>query len=101
RQACTHCGECMTGCRYGAKNTLLTNYLHLAERAGAVVVPLTTVRSLEPEAGGGWAVRTERTAMFGTGRLARWRRGTLSAGQVVLAAGALGTQKLLHTMVLG
>ncbi|HXR21478.1 MAG TPA: GMC family oxidoreductase, partial [Acidimicrobiales bacterium] len=100
RQACRHCGECMTGCRHGAKNTLLTNYLHLAERAGAVVVPLTTVRSLEPRPGGGWLVRTERTTTFGTGRLASWDRRTLTAGQVVLAAGAFGTQKLLQTMVL-
>jgi cholesterol oxidase len=100
RQACRHCGECMTGCRYGAKNTLLTNYLHLAERAGAVVVPLTTVRSLQPRPGGGWLVRTERTAMFGAGRITGWQRRTLTAGQVVLAAGALGTQKLLQTMVL-
>ena len=99
RQVCRQCGECMTGCRYGAKNTLLTNYLHLAERAGAVVVPLTTVRSLEPRSGGGWLVGTDRTTKFGAGpRLAG--RGTLTAGQVVLAAGALGTQKLLQTMAL-
>ena len=100
RQVCRQCGECMTGCRYGAKNTLLTNYLHLAERAGAVVVPLTTVRSLEPRPGGGWLVGTERTTRFGAGRLAGWRRKTLTAGQVVLAAGAFGTQKLLQTMAL-
>ena len=46
RRSCLECGECMTGCRHGAKNTLLTNYLYLAERAGAVVVPLTTARSV-------------------------------------------------------
>jgi len=90
----------MTGCRYGAKNTLLTEDLHLADRAGAVVVPLTTVRSLEPSADGGWLVGTERTTMFGAGRLAGWGRKTLTAGQVVLAAGAFGTQKLLQTMAL-
>jgi cholesterol oxidase len=100
RQVCRQCGECMTGCRYGAKNTLLTNYLHLAERAGAVVVPLATVRSLEPRPDGGWLVGTERTTMFGAGRLAGWGRKTLTAGQVVLAAGAFGTQKLLQTMAL-
>jgi cholesterol oxidase len=100
RQVCRQCGECMTGCRYGAKNTLLTNYLHLAERAGAVVVPLTTVRSIEPRPGEGWLVETAKTTIFGAGRLAGWGRSTLSAGQVVLAAGALGTQKLLQTMAL-
>ena len=27
-----NCGECMTGCRHNAKNTLVKNYLYLAER---------------------------------------------------------------------
>ena len=35
RTGCSHCGSCMTGCRHGAKNTLVKNYLWLAERAGA------------------------------------------------------------------
>lgn len=35
RTGCIECGSCMTGCRYGAKNTLLKNYLGLAERGGA------------------------------------------------------------------
>ncbi len=62
RRACLQCGECMTGCRHGAKNTLLTNYLHLAERAGAVVMPLTSVCSVEPADGGGWQVGTTKGA---------------------------------------
>ena len=95
RRTCVQCGECMTGCRRGAKNTLLTNYLHLAERAGATVMPLTTVRSLSPLDGGGWSVTTT-----GSSWPSSWRRRTLTAEQVVLAAGAFGTQKLLHTMVL-
>ena len=33
----------MTGCRHGAKNTLNENYLYLAEKAGAVIHPMTTV----------------------------------------------------------
>lgn len=100
RQVCRQCGECMTGCRYGAKNTLLTNYLHLAERAGAVVVPLVTVRSLEPKPGGGWLVGAERTSTFAAGRLTGRPRRILTAGHVVLAAGAFGTQTLLHAMAL-
>jgi cholesterol oxidase len=101
RRTCVQCGECMTGCRRGAKNTLLTNYLYLAERAGATVVPLTTARSLQPQAGGGWRVVTEPTGW--TGR--RWVKGrptprVFTAEQVVLAAGAYGTQRLLHSMVL-
>src|SRR4051812_41842984 len=60
RTGCTECGSCMSGCRVGAKNTLVKNYLHLAERGGAKVFPLTTVTSLR-ETDGGWEVRTERT----------------------------------------
>ena len=37
RTGCIECGSCMTGCRYGAKNTLVKNYLGLAEKAGAEV----------------------------------------------------------------
>jgi cholesterol oxidase len=92
RTGCTQCGECMTGCRHGAKNTLVKNYLHLAEVAGAVVHPLTTVTSVEPlGTSPGYAVRTHLTGRPG-------RRMRLTAGQVVLAAGTLGTQTLLHAM---
>ena len=33
RTGCTRCGQCMVGCRVGAKNTLVKNYLWFAERA--------------------------------------------------------------------
>ncbi|HEY3006332.1 MAG TPA: GMC family oxidoreductase [Kribbellaceae bacterium] len=93
RRGCIDCGECMTGCRHNAKNTLVKNYLYLAEQAGAEVFPLTTVTSLEPLPGGGWAVDTRRT----TSRSRRVTR-RFTAEQVVVAAAALGTQKLLHRM---
>jgi cholesterol oxidase len=93
RTGCLECGACMTGCRYGAKNTLTKNYLWLAERAGATVHPLTTVTALRP-LDDGWAVDTVRTGSWRAGRTRR----TVTASQVVLAAGALGTQRLLHRM---
>lgn len=91
RTGCIECGACMTGCRYGAKNTLPTNYLHLAERLGAEIRPLTTVHAVRP-GGGGYVVETART---GSPRKERTR---WTVGQVVFAAGALGTQRLLHRM---
>ncbi|MGC8626439.1 MAG: GMC oxidoreductase [Acidimicrobiales bacterium] len=100
RQACKQCGECMTGCRYGAKNTLLVNYLYLAERAGAEVMPLRTVRSLEPLAEGGWEVEAVPTGPLRLVAPLSRRVLRLRAEHVVLAAGAFGTQKLLHSMVL-
>ncbi|WP_407342837.1 FAD-dependent oxidoreductase [Pengzhenrongella phosphoraccumulans] len=93
RTGCTECGECMTGCRVGAKNTMTKNYLHLAERAGARVVPLTTVTELVPRAGGGWTVVSR-----GTGPGGRRSRTVWGADQVVVAAGTYGTQTLLHRM---
>jgi cholesterol oxidase len=100
RRTCVECGECMTGCRRGAKNTLVVNYLYLAERAGAVVMPMTTARALEPLPGRGWRVGTVPTSWLGQGRLVTWRRRVITAEQVVLAAGTYGTQKLLHSMAL-
>ncbi|MCW3844613.1 GMC oxidoreductase, partial [Micromonospora yasonensis] len=93
RTGCRHCGSCMTGCRHGAKNTLVKNYLWLAERLGVQVHPLTTVTAVRPVADGGYAVHTERT-----GAWLRKRRQVIHADQVVFAAGALGTQRLLHEM---
>ncbi len=103
RAGCLRCGECMTGCRHGAKNTLETNYLYLAERAGAQVLPNTTVTAVWPLDHGGYAVEVERTPIGPVSLLeARLRRGrtrrSLSAGQVVFAAGTLGTQGLLHKL---
>ncbi len=95
RAGCIECGGCMTGCRYNAKNTLTKNYLFLAEQAGARVHPLTTVTAVRPMAGGGYRVMTRPT-----GARYRVRRGghPVTAEQVVFAASALGTQRLLHAM---
>jgi cholesterol oxidase len=83
RTGCVECGNCMIGCTVGAKNRLDVNYLYLAERAGAVVHPETEVRALRPT-GSGWLVETTN--------------GRFTAGDVILSAGALGTQRLLHAM---
>jgi cholesterol oxidase len=96
RRGCIECGECMTGCRHGAKNTLDRNYLALAERAGARVHPETTVLAVAPRAGGGWAVRTRPTR--GLGRRRARNHQTFAADQVVFAAGTWGTQTLLHRL---
>ncbi len=39
RAGCQHCGGCMVGCRYNAKNTLPKNYLYFAEKNGACILP--------------------------------------------------------------
>lgn len=92
RAGCIEVGECMTGCRHNAKNTLVKNYLYLAEKAGAEVHPMTTVTGFEQRPDGLWKVRTTRT-----GLLPRKRK-TYTATHVVLAAGTYNTQKLLFKM---
>ena len=93
RTGCTLCGNCMTGCRVGAKNTLMKNYLALAERRGARIDAMRTVVEVRQDARGGYLVTTERSGAW----LRRDRR-TVRAEQVVLAAGTWGTQQLLHHM---
>ncbi|MEW9526902.1 GMC oxidoreductase [Microbispora sp. NPDC049125] len=90
RRGCVECGECMTGCRHGAKNMLIKNYLYLAERAGARVHPETTVRGVRPVEGG-FVIHARRTGPLGRAR-------TITARQVVFAAGTYGTQHLLHRL---
>jgi cholesterol oxidase len=94
RTGCLHCGSCMTGCRHGAKNTLAKNYLWLAERLGVEIHPLSTATAVRPAPSGtGYEIDVVRTGAW----LAKRRR-TFIADQVVFAAGALGTQRLLHRM---
>ena len=93
RTGCIECGSCMTGCRYGAKNTLLKNYLGLAEKAGAHVRAMSTVTDFHQRPDDLWEVRTVRTGS----KLRRGRR-TVTATHVVLAAGTYGTQRLLFKM---
>ncbi len=90
RTGCINCGECMTGCRHGAKNTLVKNYLYLAETAGAEVVANTTVTDIF-ESANGYEIHTRASGSSG------WiKPRKITANQVVVAAGALGTAKLLH-----
>lgn len=93
RTGCTECGNCMVGCRVGAKNTLCKNYLALAESAGVHIESMRTVTGLDPLGDNGFRVTTRRT-----GAWARSDERAVTAAHVVVAAGTWGTQSLLHTM---
>ena len=94
RTACMRCGRCMIGCPHGAKNTLVKNYLWLAEHAGADVFPERLVVDVKPlgasDGSEGYEITTEHP-----GAWFRRRRRTFTARGVVFAAGPLGTNKLL------
>jgi cholesterol oxidase len=95
RTGCMLCGRCMVGCPHGAKNTLVKNYLYLAEKRGARVMPERTVIDIRPvgsaDGAEGYEVVTVRSGAW----LRKDRRVHRARG-VVVAAGPLGTNKLLQ-----
>jgi cholesterol oxidase len=91
RAGCNHCGGCLVGCRYNAKNTLTKNYLYFAEKYGAQVIPEVTVTDIQPEPSEQQEYRVffkSTTHPFAKGQAVRARN-------VIVAAGALGTMELL------
>jgi cholesterol oxidase len=96
RTGCVRCGSCMVGCRHGAKNTLVKNYLYFAERGGVEILPERTVIDIRPvgaaDGSDGYAVTHERSGAW----VLRDRQ-RLSARGVIVAAGALGTNRLLFS----
>jgi len=93
RTGCTRCGACMVGCRVGAKNTLLKNYLWFAEKLGVAILPNRKVVDIRPlgfgDGSDGFEIRTRSPGLFGG------REKVLTARGVVVSAGALGTNHLL------
>jgi cholesterol oxidase len=100
RTGCQLCGRCMVGCPHGAKNTLVKNYLYLAERRGAQVMPERTVIDIRPlgpaDGSEGYEVESVRS-----GAWVRKERRIHRARGVVVAAGPLGTNTLLQRCRLG
>lgn len=93
QRACNGCGDCVSGCNHGAKNTVLMNYLPDARRHGAEIFTEVRVAWLERLADGRWAVRYSLQdggrETFDAPPL------TVSAATVVLAAGTLGSTEIL------
>ena len=96
RTGCISCGNCNNGCGHNAKNKLTTNYLYLAERLGADVHELSEVYDLAPLDGGGFEVRTRHPGWAQRG--AHRHRRVYTAEQVIVAAHAYGSAKLLLHM---
>jgi cholesterol oxidase len=90
---CVRCGDCATGCNFGAKNSLDLNLLVRAQQAGAEIFSGATVRSVEKENDGTWiinVVHTDANLRKRDGDVLKIR-----ARKVVLAAGALGSSEML------
>ena len=105
RAGCQHCGGCMVGCRYNAKNTLPKNYLYFAEKNGAHVVvetevidvkPLTEDRGQSSDLGYPSSVNDARYAITYQSSTSPFKRKqTVHAKNVIFSAGVMGTMKLL------
>lgn len=94
---CTSCGDCVSGCNYGAKKTLIAphSYLSLARDNAAHIFTETKVQSVQEGPGDPrrWIVHFEQ---LGAGR-DRFAAPSLfvTARTVILAAGALGSPEIL------
>lgn len=98
RTTCTECGNCMVGCRVGAKNTLMKNYLALAEGLGVQIVPMRTVTRVGVVPGTEGPDEVYRVRHEATDALGDKSARVTTASKVVVAAGTWGTQTLLHEM---
>jgi len=96
RTGCISCGNCQVGCGHNAKNKLTTNYLYLAEKLGPAVHALHEVHDLEPLDGGGFRVHARHPGWVE--RATHVERHAYTAQQVIVAAHAYGSSKLLHRM---
>jgi cholesterol oxidase len=100
QNACTLCGDCCSGCNYGAKNTVLMNYLPDAYAHGAHIFTEVAVQSVR-RCRDQWLVAFE-TRDEGAQRSPGGTPRFVTADVVVLAAGTLGsTQILLRSRDLG
>ena len=92
QSACVYSGNCMLGCHVHAKNTLDLNYIPLAEKHGAHVLPLHQVDKIVPEPDGRYRVHFRR---FEESQPGRWEQGSVVSRQVIISAGSLGSSELL------
>lgn len=96
RTGCIQCGSCMTGCNHGAKNTLVKNYLYLAEKKGAKIKELKTATIIEPILKDDiYGMHGYRIHIKNSDSLFLYNKEYVKAKGVIISAGVLGTLKLL------
>lgn len=90
QRPCIDCGDCVTGCNVGAKNTLYMNYLPMAASGGAEMFTQVKVEWLEKLNDGKWRVHGRRyeTPFISSAF-------SMTADHVILGAGAINTPEIL------
>ncbi len=92
RAGCNFCGGCMIGCRNGAKNSLMKNYLYFAEALGVEILPESKAVDIIPREDG-YTIEYLRPGLISKGKRKR-----IEAKGVVFAGGVVGTVKLLFAL---
>jgi len=95
RRGCDSCGACMVGCRTNAKNTLVKNYLYFAEKYGADILADATVKEIRPLPDNQSDGARYSIAYYKTSALPLQFAKVIRAHNVILAAGAVNTNRLL------
>jgi choline dehydrogenase-like flavoprotein len=93
---CTNCNWMLSGCRFGAKRSMLLNYLPAARAHGAEVRPLHEVQSIGPALTPGYRYRVDHTIVDGSDYRVSTGAGAIEAKIVVVAAGTMGTPVILR-----
>jgi cholesterol oxidase len=90
QKKCIDCGNCVSGCNVGAKNTVYMNYLPMAAKNGATIFTQVKVEWLEKLAGGGWRIHGKRVDDdFSSDSF------TLDTREIILSAGSLNSTEIL------
>jgi cholesterol oxidase len=90
QKPCNDCGDCITGCNVGAKNTLAMNYLPMAASAGAEIYTQAEVEWISRQSSGGWRLHGSHV-----NHALSKQPFEVTAGNVVLAAGSINSTEIL------
>ena len=93
---CTNCNWMLNGCRFGAKRSMLLNYLPAALAHGAEIRPLHEVQTISPAVTPGYRYALEYLTIDGADYRVPDGGGVIEAKIVIVAAGAMATPVLLQ-----
>jgi enediyne biosynthesis protein E9 len=93
---CTNCNWMLNGCHFGAKRSMLLNYLPAAEAAGAEIRPLHEIETIGPATTPGYRYAVSYAQLDPDDYRVPLGNGVIEAKLVILAAGAMGTPVILQ-----
>jgi len=92
---CVDAKWCYTGCVFGAKNSLITNYLGSAERAGVEVRPLVEVEAVQQSNLRPYRYLVKANNISADTKASAGAATDIECKVLILAAGAMGTPPIL------